>query len=128
MCTLSELFPFFSFAYLDARNSSVIYTRWGKKSCPSNAELVFSGEYVLAFFDMKVTKCLWFCFINCFTAFFFIREHLKCTQQYFYHMNNHSNAYFLFFLLYFVNGIDVLLLLYLLMLCMFFCFVYNLFK
>ena len=29
---------------LDAGNSSVVYTRWGKKTCPSNAELVFSGE------------------------------------------------------------------------------------
>ena len=28
----------------DARNSSVVYTRWGKKICPSNAKLVFSGK------------------------------------------------------------------------------------
>nr|XP_022292594.1 short-chain collagen C4-like [Crassostrea virginica] len=27
----------------DSRNSSVVYTRWGKKTCHSNAELVFSG-------------------------------------------------------------------------------------
>ncbi|XP_078329472.1 uncharacterized protein LOC144624078 [Crassostrea virginica] len=30
-------------AVKDAGNSSVVYTRWGKKTCPSNAELVFSG-------------------------------------------------------------------------------------
>ncbi|XP_078310943.1 uncharacterized protein LOC111133494 isoform X2 [Crassostrea virginica] len=27
----------------DARNSSIVYTRWGKKTCPSSAELVHSG-------------------------------------------------------------------------------------
>ncbi|XP_078329456.1 uncharacterized protein LOC144617616 [Crassostrea virginica] len=27
----------------DARNRGVVYTRWGKKTCPSSTELVFSG-------------------------------------------------------------------------------------
>ncbi|XP_048765068.2 uncharacterized protein LOC125672888 [Ostrea edulis] len=28
---------------IHGRNKSIVYTRWGKKSCPSNAELVYSG-------------------------------------------------------------------------------------
>ena len=28
------------------RNSSVVYTRWGKKNCSSGAELVFSGKMI----------------------------------------------------------------------------------
>uniref|UniRef100_A0A8W8IHE9 Uncharacterized protein n=1 Tax=Magallana gigas TaxID=29159 RepID=A0A8W8IHE9_MAGGI len=32
-----------------AGNTSAVYTRWGKKTCPSNAELVHSG---------KVNNCL----------------------------------------------------------------------
>uniref|UniRef100_K1QIL0 Short-chain collagen C4 n=1 Tax=Magallana gigas TaxID=29159 RepID=K1QIL0_MAGGI len=28
---------------LNAQNSSVVYTRWGKKTCPSDAEIVLSG-------------------------------------------------------------------------------------
>ena len=34
----------FSNVTVDARNNSIIYTRWGKKTCPSNAELVHSGK------------------------------------------------------------------------------------
>lgn len=26
-------------------NGGVVFTRWGKKTCPSNAELVHSGKY-----------------------------------------------------------------------------------
>lgn len=29
---------------LEIQNSSIIYTRWGKKTCPSNAEQVLSGN------------------------------------------------------------------------------------
>lgn len=31
-------------SFLDTRNKTVVYTRWGKKTCPSNAELVLSGK------------------------------------------------------------------------------------
>ena len=34
----------FSNVTVDARNNSIIYTRWGKKTCPSSAELVHSGK------------------------------------------------------------------------------------
>lgn len=32
-------------SYLAQKSRNVVYTRWGKKSCPSNAELVHSGKY-----------------------------------------------------------------------------------
>lgn len=32
-------------SYLAQNSRNVVYTRWGKKSCPSNAELVHSGKY-----------------------------------------------------------------------------------
>nr|XP_022337655.1 short-chain collagen C4-like [Crassostrea virginica] len=35
----------------DARNRSVIYTRWGKKTCPSTAELVHSGYVGGSWYD-----------------------------------------------------------------------------
>ena len=31
-------------SFIDTRNKTVVYTRWGKKTCPSNAELVLSGK------------------------------------------------------------------------------------
>lgn len=34
----------YCFVYLEARNCSAVYKRWGKKTCPSNTESVFSGE------------------------------------------------------------------------------------
>lgn len=32
-------------SYLAQNSRNVVYTRWGKKSCPSNAKLVHSGKY-----------------------------------------------------------------------------------
>ena len=29
---------------IDSRNRSVVYTRWGRKSCPSSADMVLSGN------------------------------------------------------------------------------------
>ena len=31
-------------SFLDTRNKTAVYTRWEKKTCPSNAELVLSGK------------------------------------------------------------------------------------
>ena len=36
----------FSNVTVEARNNSIIYTRWGKKTCPSSAELVHSGKTI----------------------------------------------------------------------------------
>lgn len=48
---------------IDTSNSSVVYTRWGKTTCPSNAELVHSGKemYNDPFTEKKrekETKCV----------------------------------------------------------------------
>uniref|UniRef100_K1QZL2 Short-chain collagen C4 n=1 Tax=Magallana gigas TaxID=29159 RepID=K1QZL2_MAGGI len=37
----------------ETKNSSVVYTRWGKKTCPSNAELVLSGYTGGSWYDHK---------------------------------------------------------------------------
>ena len=38
------LFISLMLSFVDTRNKTVVYTRWGKKTCPSNAELVLSGK------------------------------------------------------------------------------------
>lgn len=37
----------------ETKNRSVVYTRWGKKTCPSNAELVLSGFTGGSWYDHK---------------------------------------------------------------------------
>ena len=32
---------------IDSRNRSVVYTRWGRKSCPSGADMVLSGNRIV---------------------------------------------------------------------------------
>ena len=39
------LFGFFNIGF--QRSSKVVYTRWGKKKCPSDTELVLSGKLVI---------------------------------------------------------------------------------
>lgn len=34
--------------FKDAQNSSVVYTRWGKKACHSSAQTVLSGTVVIS--------------------------------------------------------------------------------
>ncbi|XP_034318267.2 uncharacterized protein [Magallana gigas] len=41
--TIQEKTEFGAQKIKETKNSSVVYTRWGKKTCPSNAELVLSG-------------------------------------------------------------------------------------
>lgn len=31
----------------DDSNKSIVYTRWGKKTCPTQAELILSGDLIL---------------------------------------------------------------------------------
>ena len=48
---LSYLFVFFFspkfYLLSDSRATSIVYTRWGKKTCPFGAELILSGGYKL---------------------------------------------------------------------------------
>ena len=63
LCTLYS----YCFVCLDARNGSVVYTRLGKKICPSNAELVFSGEWGLIFLKELINDYddAYIAFLNC---------------------------------------------------------------
>lgn len=35
------------FLFTDDSNKSIVYTRWGKKACPAQAELILSGDLIL---------------------------------------------------------------------------------
>lgn len=37
---------FFSLS-ADDSNKSIVYTRWGKKACPTHAELILSGDLII---------------------------------------------------------------------------------
>ena len=37
---------------------SVVYTRWGKKRCPSNAEMVYSGNKMITMTCCKSLTCI----------------------------------------------------------------------
>lgn len=39
------LFHFNRHSYV--RKSSIVYTRWGKKTCPTDANLVFAGKFIV---------------------------------------------------------------------------------
>lgn len=33
--------------FADDSNKSIVYTRWGKKACPTHAELILSGDLMI---------------------------------------------------------------------------------
>lgn len=33
--------------FKDDSNTSIVYTRWGKKACPAHAELIHSGDLII---------------------------------------------------------------------------------
>lgn len=37
---------FLCFMFTDDSNKSIVYTRWGKKTCPTQAELILSGDLI----------------------------------------------------------------------------------
>lgn len=44
---------------------SVVYTRWGKKTCPSNAELVLSGNSILKSLGFRLVNSLYIALHHC---------------------------------------------------------------
>ena len=40
----------------DSRATSIVYTRWGKKTCPFGAELILSGGYKLRMLSLQKFK------------------------------------------------------------------------
>lgn len=36
------------FMFADDSNKSIVYTRWGKKACPTHAELILSGDLMIS--------------------------------------------------------------------------------
>ena len=50
---------------IDTRNRSVVYTRWGSKSCPSGADMVLSGNRI--FFLPNFYKLLMLAYLPSFS-------------------------------------------------------------